>query len=118
MQHELPKALGAIADFCAAVGVEKVRLIQCDAEVGRDEVLAPAEVAQFQVTGYGGSDLSPALLRLAEDPEVVSAIVLTDGDIDYPEAPMPYTVLWVLPAWKEPHEFVPRYGKVIAMTRG
>ena len=29
---------------------------------------------------------------------------------------MPYSVLWVLPAWKNPQEFTPRYGKVIAMT--
>jgi predicted metal-dependent peptidase len=56
------------------------------------------------------------MLRLAEDPEVSVAIVLTDGEIDYPEHAVPYNVLWVLPAWKNPEEFSPRYGKVIAMT--
>ncbi len=118
MVEELPRALGAIADFCEAMGVEQVHLIQCDTEVGSDEVLAPAELARWQVTGYGGSNLSPALLRLAEDREVGAAIVLTDGDIEYPEEPMPYSVLWVLPAWKRPEEFTPRYGKVIGMTHG
>jgi hypothetical protein len=29
---------------------------------------------------------------------------------------MPYNVLWVLPAWKNPQEFSPPYGKVISMT--
>jgi predicted metal-dependent peptidase len=116
MVGEVPKALGAIADFCENVGVDQVHLIQCDTEVGRDEVLAPAEVGQWQVTGYGGSDLTPAMVRLAENAEVSAAIVLTDGDINYPKEPMPYNVLWVLPAWKSPESFAPRYGRVVAMT--
>jgi predicted metal-dependent peptidase len=116
MVNEVPRALGAIADFCEGVGVDQVRLIQCDTSVGSDEVLSPAEMSQWHVTGYGGSDLTPAMLRLAENPDVSAAIVLTDGDINYPEHVLPYNVLWVLPAWKNPQEFAPRYGKVIAMT--
>jgi len=116
MVEEVPRALGAIADFCEAMGVEQVRLVQCDTEVGRDEIVAPADMAQWQVTGYGGSDLGPAMLRLAEDADVACAIIVTDGDIAYPETPVPYSVLWVLPAWKNPEEFTPPYGKVIAMT--
>jgi predicted metal-dependent peptidase len=116
MADEVPRALGAIADFCEAIGVEQVHLIQCDTAVGSDEVLAPAEVARWRVTGYGGSDLTPAMQRLAEDPEVRAALVLTDGEIDYPEHAVPYNVLWVLPAWKDARDFTPRYGKVITMT--
>jgi predicted metal-dependent peptidase len=118
MVEEVPRALGAIADFCEAASVDRLHLIQCDTEVGSDEVITPAEVGRWQLTGYGGSDLSPALLRLAEDPEVLAAIVLTDGDIECPAAALPYSVLWVLPAWKNPEEFTPRYGKVIALTGG
>jgi predicted metal-dependent peptidase len=116
MADEVPRALGAIADFCEAVGVDQVHLVQCDTEVGSDEVLTPAEVSRWQVTGYGGSDLAPAMLRLADDPEVAAALVVTDGEIDYAEEPVPYNVLWVLPPWKEQQEFTPRYGKVIAMA--
>ena len=58
-------------------------------------MLAPAELSRWRVTGYGGSDLTPAMLRLAEDPEVGAAIVLTDGEIDYPEHALPYNVLFV-----------------------
>jgi predicted metal-dependent peptidase len=116
MVDEVPRALGAIADFCEAIGVDQVHLIQCDTEVGSDEVLAPAEMGQWRITGYGGSNLSPAMLRLAENPEVSAAIVLTDGEIDYPQTPLPYNVLWVLPPWKNPQEFTPRYGRVITMT--
>jgi predicted metal-dependent peptidase len=105
-----------VADFCEAVGVDRVHLLQCDTAVGSDEVLTPAEVSRWQVTGYGGSDLTPAMLRLADDPEVAAAVVLTDGEIDHPPEPLPYNVLWVLPAWKDQHEFTPRYGKVIAMA--
>jgi predicted metal-dependent peptidase len=116
MADEVPRALGAVADFCEAIGVEEIHLIQCDTAVGSDEILAPAEVARWRVTGFGGSDLTPAMLRLAENPEVSAAIIVTDGDIDYPQHALPYNVLWVLPAWKNPGEFTPRYGKVIAMT--
>jgi predicted metal-dependent peptidase len=116
MVEEVPRALGAIADFCEGVGVDQVHLIQCDTAVGSDEVVTPTEMSQWQVTGYGGSDLTPAMLRLADNPEVSSAIVVTDGDINYPQEAVPYNVLWVLPAWKNPQDFTPRYGRVIAMT--
>lgn len=116
MVQEIPRALGAIADFCEAVGVDRIRLVQCDTEVGRDEILSPLELARWQVTGYGGSDLTPAMQRLAEDNETTAAVVITDGDIDYPQKPVPYTVLWVLPPWKSPQEFTPRYGRVLAMS--
>ena len=33
MTDEIPRALGAIADFCDAVGVDQVRLVQCDTAV-------------------------------------------------------------------------------------
>ena len=116
MADEVPRALGAIADFCEAIGVERIHLIQCDTAIGSDEILAPAEVARWRVTGYGGSDLTPAMQRLAEDPDVSAAIVLTDGEIAFPPEPTPYSVLWVLPAWKNPAEFNPGYGTVIPMT--
>jgi len=41
--------------------------------------------------------------------------VITDGEIAYPREPMPYEVLWVLPARGNP-AFQPPYGRVIAMT--
>jgi predicted metal-dependent peptidase len=114
MSDEIPRALGAIADFCDAAAVDDIRLIQCDTEVTSDEVLTPSALAAYQVGGYGGSDLTPAMLALAEDARVTAAIVITDGDIVYPAGPMPYAVLWVLP----PHSvggFAPPYGRVVAM---
>lgn len=118
MSEELPRALGVIGDFCQAVGVDQVHLIQCDTAIGSDEVLAPAELHHWRITGYGGSDLTPAMLRLAESSEVSAAIVLTDGDIDYPQEPVPYRVLWVLPAWRNPHDFTPRFGTVVSTGHG
>ena len=117
MTDEIPRALGAIADFCDAVAVDEIRLIQCDAAVTSDEVLSPAELAEYQVNGYGGSDLSPAMLALADDPLVTAAIIITDGDISFPATDMPYAVLWVLPAHGN-SAFRPPYGRVIAMQAG
>ncbi len=114
MTEEIPRALGAIADFCDAVAVDQVRLLQCDVTVTGDEVLSPMELAQQRISGYGGSDLSPAMLRLADDPQVRAAVIVTDGDIAFPPQEMPYDVLWVLPG-NAALNFRPPYGKVIVM---
>jgi predicted metal-dependent peptidase len=116
MSDEIPFALGAIADFCDLAGVDEIRVVQCDTVVTSDEVLSPSELAEYQVSGYGGSDLTPALLTLAEDPRVTAAIVITDGEISFPSEPVPYAVLWVLP--RSQAAFQPSYGRVITMQRG
>jgi predicted metal-dependent peptidase len=115
MSDEIPFALGAIADFCDATAVDEIRLVQCDTVVTSDEMLSPGKLADYQVSGYGGSDLTPALTALAEDPRVTAAVVITDGDISYPREPVPYAVLWALPHSKA--AFQPPYGRVITMHR-
>lgn len=117
MADEIPRALGAIADFCEAVAVDEVRLLQCDVAVTSDERLSPAELAQYVVTGYGGSDLTPAMERLAADPLVRAAAIITDGDIQFPPAPMPYAVLWVMPPGRSA-AFHPGYGRIVVMDSG
>jgi predicted metal-dependent peptidase len=112
MTGEIPRALGAIAGFCEAMGVDCVRVVQCDTEITADAILTPDELATFQVSGFGGSNLSPAMLALADDPRVTAAVIVTDGDIEYPREAMPYRVLWVLPARGA---FSPPYGVVIGM---
>ena len=116
MSDALPRALGAIAGFCDAVGVDQVRLVQCDAEVTSDEWLPPDALASLAISGYGGSDLSPALAHLADDPLTRAVVVITDGEILYPQAPLPYDVLWVLlPSGSAGSRFNPPYGRVVAM---
>jgi len=116
MGDEIPQLLGAIADFCDAAGVDEIRVVQCDTVVTSDEVLSPAALADYKISGYGGSDLTPALIALAEDPRVTAAIVITDGEISYPNEPVPYAVLWALP--KSSASFQPSYGRVITMQPG
>ena len=57
--------------------------------------------------------MTPAMLQLAEDPQVESVIVLTDGLISYPADPPPYRVLWGL-SRKRYSEFA--YGAVLHLT--
>src|SRR5262249_21910587 len=97
MSDDIPFALGAIADFCEAAGVDEIRVVQCDTVVTPDEVPSPSELAGYEVSGYGGSALTPALHALGEAPRVTAAIVITDGDISYPNTPAPFAVLWALP---------------------
>ena len=108
--------LGAVADFCDAVAVDEIRVVQCDTAVTSDEVLTPAELASYRVSGYGGSDLTPAMLALADDPRVTACLIVTDGDVAFPAGEMPYGVLWVLPAQGNAG-FRPPYGHVVTMQR-
>jgi len=117
MADEIPRALGAIADFCEKVSVDEIRVIQCDVAVTSDETLSPEALAHYQVNGFGGSDLSPAMRALAEDSRVTAAIVLTDGDIEYPPEEMPYDVLWVVTP-SVYRNFNPPYGRITRMQGG
>jgi predicted metal-dependent peptidase len=114
MTDEIPRALGTIAEFCEAAGVDQVRLVQCDAAVTGDEFLDPHDLAERRIEGYGGSDLSPALRYLADDQHVRAVIVMTDGEIAYPPEPMPYRLLWLVPAPFR-SAFNPSYGRVVSM---
>ena len=116
MTAELPKALGAIADLCEAAGVDQVRLVQCDASVTSDEWLPVDALASREIAGFGGSDLSPALLHLAADPQTRAAIVVTDGDVAYPPDPLPYDVLWVVTDVAAAATFRPPYGRVVPIA--
>ena len=116
MTDDIPRVLGAVADFCDAVAVDQIRIVQCDTAVTSDEVLSPNELADYRVSGYGGSDLGPAMLALADDPRVTDCLIVTDGDIAYPIEEMPYGVLWVLPAHGSA-QFRPPYGHVVTMQR-
>jgi predicted metal-dependent peptidase len=113
MADAIPFALGAVADFCEATGIDEIRVMQCDTAVTADEMLSPVELAEYEIKGYGGSDLSPALQALAADPRVNAAVVITDGDITYPQGAMPFAVLWAVPGAQT--SFAPPYGRVIAM---
>jgi predicted metal-dependent peptidase len=114
MTDEIPRALGTLGEFCEAVGVDRVRLVQCDAAVTSDELLDPNELVERRIEGYGGSDLSPALLHLAEDQHVRAVVVVTDGEVAYPPERMPYELLWLVPASYRA-AFNPPYGRVVAM---
>jgi predicted metal-dependent peptidase len=115
MSSEISRALGAIAHFCDAVAVDQVRLVQCDTAVTADECLDPAQLNTFEVSGYGGSDLTPAMVHLAADPAVRAVMVITDGDIEYAREAPPYHVLWVLPPGAG-MGFSPPYGHVVWMS--
>lgn len=113
MYRDLPYLLGLLSGFCRSANVEDVRIVQCDVQVTVDERVTPEDLTDYKVKGFGGSDMTPAMLQLAEDPQVESVIVLTDGMIGYPAAPPPYRVLWGLTR-KHYSEFA--YGAVLHLT--
>ncbi len=115
MSGEIPRVLGVIASFCESVNVEQVHVLQCDVRVTKDEWVTPDGLYHYVIAGMGGSDMSPALVQLAEDPEVDAVLVLTDGYISYPDYPMPYEVLWVLMDERARGSFNPSYGRVLAL---
>jgi predicted metal-dependent peptidase len=115
MVDVLPKALGAIATFCDASNVGEVHLLQCDEEVTADVWVEPPQLAEFKVTGFGFSDMSPGMRHLAADADVQAVLVLTDGYIDYPAEEPPYRVVWGLLGTVY-QSFQPKYGEVIKLT--
>lgn len=114
MEEDLPGVLGAIAAFGAGAAVSVVHVLQCDVEVTADDWLEPEELEQYPIHGFGGSDLSPALARLADDPAVEAVVVVTDGAITYPVDPPPFSVLWAV-VGSDVSWFRPPYGQVITL---
>jgi predicted metal-dependent peptidase len=111
MIDTLPHILGLLGSFCDGAGVTQVHVMQCDVGVTADEWIDPAELTGYKITGFGGSDMRPALDALADDPEVSAVLVLTDGLISYPDAEPAYSVLWGLVDGST--DFDPRYGTVV-----
>ncbi len=111
MTETLPHILGLITSFCEGAGVTDVHVVQCDVGVTSDDWVDVSALGRFQVAGFGGSDMSPGMERLAQDPEVAAVLVLTDGYIAYPAAEPPYAVLWGLVDGTE--SFRPPYGTVV-----
>lgn len=110
----LPRALGAISYFAENAGVSEVHVVQCDVEVTHDDWVEPEKLAEYQIGGFGYSDMSPGILHLARDPEISAILVLTDGYIEYPVQEPPYRVMWVLIGECD-RDFEPAYGEVVYM---
>lgn len=110
------RVLGAIREFACAAGLREVRILQCDAALTKDEVVKVDDLDCFEICGYGGSDMSPAMLKLAEDHDVKSVLVLTDGEIMFPsEDRIPYRVTWGV---TDAEDFCPGYGELIKIKLG
>lgn len=107
----LPKALGAIEQFCLTHGVDNVHIMQCDTEITVDSFLEVGKLEEFEAKGFGGSDMSPAMIKMAEDPEVTAILVITDGAIDYPKKSPPYQTIWCIVGRSRKRKF--RYGEVV-----
>jgi predicted metal-dependent peptidase len=115
MSGDIPRVLGVIASFCESVNANRIHILQCDVRVTRDDLVTPEELYRYTIAGLGGSDMSPALVQLAQDPEVEAVLVLTDGYISYPNYRMPYEVLWVLMDESNRESFTPDYGRVLVL---
>lgn len=112
MSSALAMCLGLIAEFCS--GHDAVaRVVQCDTEVTSDDIVTPEELAKFRISGYGGSDMTPGLERLAQDQAAEAVVVITDGCIGYPRVPPPFPVLWAL---TDDYDFRPGYGSVVRIV--
>jgi predicted metal-dependent peptidase len=116
MEEQITRVLGLIAAFCESTGVGQVHVVQCDERVTRDEWVEPEELWSYTVQGFGGSDMSPAMLALAGDPEVEAVIVITDGAINFPDTPVPYAVLWAVTDAAMAETWRPEYGTVVGVA--
>ncbi len=115
MVNLIPPLLAQISSFARNVGMEQVHILQCDTDIRKDEYVEIDQLDEYRIEGYGGNDMNPAMLKLAEDPEISSVLIITDGffsEEDYPpETAIPYDVLWCIPDEGHRHSFL--YGQVI-----
>lgn len=112
MTDDIAHALGAIMTFGRGAQIPTVRLVQCDTEVTADDIVDIENLSSYEISGFGGSDMTPAMHHLARDPDVEAVIVITDGHIVFPDESMPYDVLWVVyPDLFS--DFDPPYGQVV-----
>ncbi|WP_375202319.1 DUF2201 family putative metallopeptidase [Hyphococcus sp.] len=95
MAKALPRLLLLIKSSAIACGASHVRIVQASNGVTADEVVEIEALERFEISGYGGSDLTAAFDLLAGDTEVVRAVVLSDMAIQYPATPPPYEVFWL-----------------------
>lgn len=110
MLSDLPLILGLIGNFCEGCGVQQLHIVQCGDELTADEWVETEHVGRMELIGGGGGGLSPGFDRLGEDPEVQSAIVITDTYEEYPETPPPFDVLWAVLGNRD---FQPPYGTAV-----
>lgn len=96
MHGEMSRALGVIAKACDAVGVDVVRVVECDVTVSADACLSPAELELHRIRGFGGTELTPALERLAEDADVHAVVVITDSEREIAPRAWPFEVFCLL----------------------
>ena len=108
MTSELPYILGLISEFGTAVGIDRIHMIQADTEVNEDSWIDILDLQRFTVKGFGGSDMTSAMERLAQDIEVENVLLLTDGYISYADS-VPYNVFWGV---TRNLNFKPKYGVV------
>ena len=113
MSISFRELLGVIGNFCSANNVGKVRMMQCDTCVTADEFLSPEDLSEYEIKGWGGSDMSPAMLKLEDEKNEYPVIVITDGYIGYPSK-VSYPVLWgiLCSHIDNPISFSPPYGRV------
>ena len=112
MNGYIPRILEQISSFARNTGLAQAHIMQCDTRITADEFVDIDRLDKYRISGYGDSDMSPAMRKLAEDPDVTSVLVITDGYIDHPPAwAIPYDVLWCLPESSRAISFP--YGKVI-----
>lgn len=116
MSSTLSNVLGAISYSCHQHQVDQVRILQCDTVTTCDNWYSLEDLSNFEAFGFGGSDMSDAMYRLASDLEVQYAIIITDGCIGLPEESMPYEVLWVLTDPYGARHFTPPYGTVLTIN--
>ena len=112
MLDDLPRILGTIADFCESTGVAVIHLIQCGDTLAADDWVLVEDVSSVTLLGGGDGGLSPGFERLAADPEVTAALIITDTYEEYPQAEPPFNVLWAV---IHNQRFEPPYGTVIVI---
>ena len=93
----LAESLGIVASILDQNQIQKVMLLQADAEVQSCEVVSRERLLQpFAVKGRGGTSFVPVIEKLEEERKTGMLLYFTDGYGQFPAKPPRFPVIWAL----------------------
>lgn len=101
--EELTQFAAEIRSIQASFGIERIRVIACDAQITSDISYDPNTPVELHAKGRGGTEFDPVFALIASEYDYPRALVyLTDGEC-YSRLPAPpYPVLWVCTGKRPP----------------
>ena len=108
-QEEMNLVWSQIQDCAAQMEAERIRVIQCDAEVKEDHTYHRTDLpSTLETMGGGGTKFTPVFEALEDEPPKLLLYMTDLQSNDFPENPPEYGVCWICTSPRNPAQ--PPFG--------